>query len=103
MLHNLSPVAAWCTIYHFFVYLASQKYQKGLRKYPGPFLASLTNNWRLHDVWKRDTHFTFRDLHRKYGDIVRVVPNVLSFGDPNAIPGIYGLSKGYTKVNLKNR
>jgi hypothetical protein len=41
---------------------------------------------------------TFRKLHRKYGKIVRVAPNVLSFGDPAAIQDIYGLNKGYTKV-----
>lgn len=84
------------------VYFMLQKYQKGLNRYPGPFLASLTNTWRLVDVWKRDTHITFRQLHQKYGDIVRVAPNVLSFGDPGAIADIYGLNKGYTKVSPEN-
>ncbi|OGE47485.1 hypothetical protein PENARI_c043G07611 [Penicillium arizonense] len=79
------------------IYLAFQRYQKGLNKYQGPFLASLTNNWRLVDVWKRDAHTTFRKIHQKYGDIVRVAPNVLSFGHPAAISDIYGLNKGYTK------
>ncbi|KAL6230901.1 hypothetical protein BDW75DRAFT_244399 [Aspergillus navahoensis] len=79
------------------IYLVFQRYQKGLNKYPGPLLASLTNNWRLVDVWKRDAHTTFRKLHREYGDIVRVAPNVLSFGNPAAISDIYGLNKGYTK------
>jgi hypothetical protein len=79
-------------------YFAFQRYQKGLNKYKGPFLASLTNNWRLVDVWKRDAHTTFRRLHHRYGDIVRVAPNVLSFGNPAAISDIYGLNKGYTKV-----
>lgn len=79
-------------------YLAFQRYQKGLNKYQGPFLASLTNNWRLVDVWKRDAHTTFHRLHQEYGDIVRVAPNVLPFGNPAAISDIYGLNKGYTKV-----
>lgn len=79
-------------------YFVVQKYQKGLNQYPGPFLASITNNWRAVDIWKRNTHFTFRELHQKYGDIVRVAPNVLSFGHPSAISDIYGLNKGFTKV-----
>jgi len=83
-------------------YLAVQKYQKGLNQYPGPLLASLTNNWRLVDVWKRNAHVTYRELHNQYGAVVRVAPNVLSFGDPSAIPDIYGLNKGYTKVDLDN-
>lgn len=84
------------------LHLAAQKYLKGLNKYPGPFAASLTDNWRLFDVWKRNTHITYRRLHERYGDIVRVAPNVLSFGDPKAIPDIYGLNKGYTKVSPNN-
>lgn len=82
------------------LFFASQRYQKGLNKYPGPFLASITNNWRLVDVWKRDTHITFRKLHQQYGGVVRVAPNVLSFADPRAIPDIYGLNKGYIKVRF---
>jgi len=81
------------------VYLLQQKYQEGLNKYPGPFIASLTNHWRVLDVWKRDTHVTYQKLHQKYGDIVRVGPRVLSFGHPNAIADIYGLNKGYTKAS----
>ncbi|KAJ5802101.1 uncharacterized protein N7503_004551 [Penicillium pulvis] len=79
------------------IYLAFQRYHKGLNRYPGPILASLTNAWRLTDVWNRNTHITYRTLHQKYGNVVRVAPNVLSFGDPAAIADIYGLNKGYTK------
>ena len=84
----------------FVGYLVFQRYQKGLSKYPGPLIASFSNYWRVIDVWKRDTHITFRKLHQQYGDIVRVAPNVLSFGNPAAISDIYGLNKGFTKVYL---
>ncbi|KAJ3543789.1 hypothetical protein NM208_g3390 [Fusarium decemcellulare] len=77
--------------------LASRRFQKGLDQYPGPFIASVTDYWRLFDAWKRNTHITYRRLHEQYGDVVRVAPNVLSFGDPKAVPDIYGLNKGYTK------
>lgn len=82
------------------VYFTFQRYQKGLRKYPGPILASVTDNWRLQDVWKRDAHITYQKLHQKYGDVVRVGPNALSFGQPGAVADIYGLNKGYTKVRF---
>jgi hypothetical protein len=85
------------------IYLLFQHYQEGLNWFRGPFLASFTNNWRLIDVWDRDTHMTFRKLHHKYGKIVRVAPNVLSFGDPAAIQDMYGLNKGYTKVCVANQ
>lgn len=101
LVDNSSTATAVLFIVLLTVYLIQQRYRKGLYKYPGPFFASLTNNWRLLDVWKRDTHITFRRVHEKYGDIVRVAPNVLSFGHPDAIADIYGLNKGYTKVSLK--
>lgn len=83
------------------VYLAVQRFQKGLSKYPGPFIASLTHVWRAVDMSGRSTQITYRQLHAKYGDVVRVGPNVLSFGDPAAIRDIYGLNKGYTKVGFE--
>ena len=38
------------------------------------------------------------DLHEKYGDIVRVGPNLLSFGNPEAIKDVYGVGKAWNKV-----
>ncbi|KAK5081209.1 hypothetical protein LTR05_008003 [Lithohypha guttulata] len=95
--NNRNTVIATLLIVLVVVYLIGQKYKKGLNQYPGPYFASLTNNWRMLDVWRRDTHITYRRLHEKYGDVVRVAPNVLSFGHPDAIADIYGLNKGYTK------
>lgn len=79
-------------------FLLSNKYWKGLNKYPGPQLAAYSNWWRLYDVSKRNHHWTTINLHRKYGDVVRLGPNVLSFSDPRAVKAIYGLNKGMTKV-----
>lgn len=85
----LSLVVAW---------LAKNRYQRGLNKYPGPFLASLTDWWRFIDVWGRHAEDTYLELHKKYGPVVRVGPNLLSFADPKALKTIYGLNKGYVKV-----
>lgn len=80
-------------------YCTAQRLNKGLNKYPGPFIASITNIWRAVDVYGRNTHITYRKLHARYGDVVRVGPDVLSFGNPSAIQDIYGLNKGFTKVS----
>ena len=79
-------------------FLLSNKYWKGLNKYPGHWAAGYSNWWRLWDVNKRNHHWTTIALHRKHGDIVRLGPNVLSFADPKAIKAIYGLNKGVEKV-----
>jgi len=79
-------------------YLIKNRFNRGLNKYPGPFLASLTDWWRFYDVSKRRPEVTHIKLHEKHGDVVRLGPNVLSFSDPKALKTIYGLNKGFTKV-----
>jgi hypothetical protein len=41
----------------------------------------------------------YRELHRKYGQIVRVGPNHVATSDPAAIPVIYGLGSKYKGAN----
>ncbi|KAF2455867.1 putative P450 monooxygenase [Lineolata rhizophorae] len=79
------------------LYLLSNKFHNGLNKYPGPLLAAYTDWWRLFTVWSWRVEFTHIALHRKRGDIVRLGPNSLSFGNPQAIKQIYGLNKGFVK------
>lgn len=76
------------------------RYQNRLDKYPGPFLASITDWWRLLDVYGRRSEVTHRALHKKYGEVVRLGPNTLSFSNPQALKTIYGLNKGFNKVSF---
>ncbi|KAH9832402.1 putative Cytochrome-P450 family protein [Teratosphaeria destructans] len=82
------------------IYALRNKYYNGLNKYPGHPLAVCTNWWRYFENYSRQTHQTQLKLHKKYGDIVRLGPNVLSFADPRAIKTIYGLNKGFTKSDF---
>jgi len=79
--------------------LLTNRFRRGLVGIPGPKLASFTALWKLYSVWKGDHHNTEIRLHRKYGPLVRIGPNHISVGDPKAIPVIYGLNKGFTKVD----
>lgn len=80
------------------LWLLKNRYHNGLNKYPGPLLASLTDWWRFWDVYGQRPEVTHRALHKKYGDVVRLGPNTLSFSDPRALKSIYGLNKGFIKV-----
>ncbi|KAF2668506.1 cytochrome P450 oxidoreductase [Microthyrium microscopicum] len=84
----------------FITYFVSNKYRYGLAKYPGPWLAAYTDWWRFFDACGRQSEKTFQEIHRKYGDIVRIGPNVLSFADPQALKQIYGLNKGFVKSDF---
>lgn len=88
-------VLASVVVLHFL----RNKFNKGLNKYPGPPLAGWTNWWRFYDAYNRHTEQTHIRLHQKYGDIVRLGPNVIAIADPKAIKTIYGLNKGMTKVS----
>ncbi|KAL1888639.1 hypothetical protein Sste5346_009431 [Sporothrix stenoceras] len=84
----------------FLAYLAKNRYGYGINKYPGPFLASLTDWWRFWDVYKRRPERTQRRLHDKHGPVVRLGPNTLTFSDPKALKTIYGLNKGFIKSDF---
>lgn len=77
----------------------SSRYIYGLRRFNGPFLASFTNAWRFCYNW-RNTKVPYKDLHDRYGDIVRIGPNALSFRDPQAIRDIYGAGKNWDKSEV---
>ncbi|PMD65671.1 cytochrome P450 [Hyaloscypha bicolor E] len=81
-------------------YLISNRFNRGLNRYPGPFLASLTDWWRFWVVYKRRPEVEHIRLHEKHGDVVRLGPNALSFSDPKALKTIYGLNKGFTKTEF---
>ncbi|KAJ5682896.1 hypothetical protein N7462_006061 [Penicillium macrosclerotiorum] len=83
-----------------FLYLIKNRYYNGLAKYPGPLVASVTDWWRFFDVYGRRPEITHRLLHKKYGDVVRLGPNSLSFADPQALKTIYGLNKGFIKSDF---
>ncbi|GAB7337947.1 hypothetical protein MBLNU457_4327t1 [Dothideomycetes sp. NU457] len=79
-------------------YVAYKLYLDPLRRYPGPYLASITDLWRMLDA-AFGAHKPPSDiaLHQKYGDVVRKGPNVLSFAQAEAVADIYGTDKGYSK------
>ena len=66
------------------------RYGRGLRRFNGPFLASLTSLWGIWNVWATAARPPYVHLHREYGDVVRVSPNKLSFAQPDAVKDIYG-------------
>ena len=67
-----------------------------LAKYPGPFLAKLTN---LYSVWhaiRGTRHSDLYELHQRHGDFVRWGPNSVSINNSSALNPIYG-----AKANVK--
>lgn len=80
------------------IYFTRTHLKPGVSSVPGPFLASLSNFWRFIDVANGHAEASLYKLHKKYGDYVRLGPNVISVWDLDSLKLIYGINKGYQKV-----
>jgi cytochrome P450 len=72
------------------LYLLYNRYGRGLHHFNGPFLASISSGWRVWDVWKNSGQKPYLHLHQRYGCVVRIAPNKLSFNELAAVKDIYG-------------
>ncbi|RAH61296.1 cytochrome P450 pisatin demethylase [Aspergillus piperis CBS 112811] len=68
-----------------------------LAPYPGPFWARFTNLWRFFTFVSGQLHLAEQQLHQKYGPVVRVAPNWLSFSSLEDFDAIYGFNKSVEK------
>ncbi|KAF2095118.1 benzoate 4-monooxygenase cytochrome-like protein P450 [Rhizodiscina lignyota] len=68
-----------------------------LAKYPGPFLARITNWYAVYHAYIGDKHLQNYWAHKKYGKFVRMAPNMVTINDPEAIKEIYGVNKNVRK------
>ncbi|KAF2711911.1 cytochrome P450 [Pleomassaria siparia CBS 279.74] len=68
-----------------------------LKSLPGPFFAKFTNLWRLFSHYKQTHIETQQALHDKYGDAVRIGPNVVSIADPALVKTIYSTRGTFIK------
>ncbi len=71
------------------IYIIYQRFLHPLSKYPGPFLASLTDLWQVHQFLTLKQPYELTRLHAKYGPIVRYGPDKISVTSEGAIPLIY--------------
>ncbi|KAI0601521.1 putative cytochrome P450 [Biscogniauxia sp. FL1348] len=61
-----------------------------LAKYPGPSLAAISEIWYAKTWTSGQWPRRIQAAHRKYGDIVRIAPNELSFVTAQSFQDIYG-------------
>ncbi|KAI3336999.1 cytochrome P450 family protein [Xylariaceae sp. AK1471] len=68
-----------------------------LAAFPGPLAAKLAKSWRSYSHYRGNFHRDLVDLHERYGPVVRIGPNELSVGDPEAFRKIYSISNAFPK------
>jgi cytochrome P450 len=67
-----------------------------LARYPGPIPCRISKFWMAWISLDGKQHKYYYDLHRQYGDVVRIGPNELSFRDANVISPMMGYA-GFPK------
>lgn len=81
--------AAGATATYWLVVFAYRILLHPLRKYPGPFLAKLTEGYAGYYAGLQRLHLVTQRNHRKYGSVVRIAPNRLVFNSAKALRDIY--------------
>ncbi|KAK4188577.1 cytochrome P450 [Podospora australis] len=71
-----------------------------IRNYGGPTLAKYTNLWRLYHVTRGSFHKVLEDVHRKYGPVVRVGPNILDVDLPEMHKTVFRTKGDWRKTEL---
>jgi len=86
---NAGVVAPSLLIIGFVIYVVYQCYFHPLAKYPGPFLAKITDLWQFHQFMTLKQPYTLTELHERYGPFVRYGPDKLSTTCESAVTLIY--------------
>ncbi|KAI0749187.1 high nitrogen upregulated cytochrome P450 monooxygenase 2 [Daedaleopsis nitida] len=69
-----------------------------LARYPGPLLCRTTMFWNACKTLNGRQHKYYQALHERYGNVVRIGPNLLTIRDPTLISPLLGTS-GVPKGN----
>ena len=80
----------WTIIYTLFFH--------PLRKYPGPLLARSSRLWYTWYFTRGQLHVACHEAHKKYGDVVRIAPDELSYITAPAWKDIYGQRPGKAEM-----
>lgn len=90
------------TLAYVFGWTVYTLYLHPLSRYPGPRLAAISPLFHLlWDIQGRQ-HSIIKDLHDKYGDVVRIAPNTMVYRSPSAWKDIYGHRQKGQKTFLKD-
>lgn len=87
---------------YWIVSYASLYWLHPLSKYPGPPLAAVSELWYASSWTSGFWNRKISEVHQRYGDIVRIAPNELSFATAQAFRDIYGAPSKTRKLFPKS-
>ncbi|KAK8063770.1 hypothetical protein PG996_008422, partial [Apiospora saccharicola] len=60
----------------------------------------LTNIWRLYITWRGQSHVVIHELHKRFGPVVRLGPNMLDLDMPDFIKVLYNTKSQWKKTEF---
>jgi hypothetical protein len=107
LVHKLITFPAWqiCLVVTACIiasYVVHQIFIHPLARFPGPLLCRLTDIKKLQYFASLHVDEKIVELHQKYGPIVRIAPNELSFWGAEAVAPIYKSGRSMIKAPFYN-
>lgn len=99
MVSLFACVASLLVIYVFLKVIVYGCFMSPLARIPGPLVGKFSNLWLAYHDAKLDQGLALRELHDRYGPVVRVGANQVSFSEPDALAPIYVLKGGMPKAD----
>ncbi|KAH8661686.1 cytochrome P450 [Tricladium varicosporioides] len=88
-LENAIACFAAFIAYNIIAQIIYYRFFHPLRKFPGPFWASVTRLWLGYHCFMETELPTIYKLHQKYGPVLRITPTLLLVSDTKKLPIIY--------------
>ena len=94
------PLSVWVVLALITYAVASSLHATKLRKVPGSFLYVHTRFRLAWDAWQARSIHAVNSLHLRYGPVVRIGPNEISFNSLSALRTIYGAGNGFERTSF---
>ncbi|KAJ6119298.1 hypothetical protein N7523_003578 [Penicillium sp. IBT 18751x] len=94
-------LSLWVGLISFFGYFVGQGLLSPLSKLPGPWYTRFTSFWLKYQEFTANRRESIHALHKRYGPVVRLAPNEVSFTSLDAMKEIYASGgSGYDKTEF---
>lgn len=92
----------WWIVLAIALYAATALTPKALklRRIPGPWSYAATGYRLAWDAWRARSVHAILGLHRRYGPVVRIGPQEVSFNSLSALRTIYGAGSGFERTSF---
>lgn len=102
IIYSMLTPGVWAALFgviFWALYTARKTYLDPLRDVDGPLIARFSGLWYLKKIFDGKFELVNITLHKEYGPVVRIAPNVYSIDDADCAKVLYGHGSKFVKVS----